>query len=247
MFKKSFRPIFFLVILGFFTFFVHTNPITSLSLTREEKVLPPAGAVEILPVILGGADFLAEAPDFSHPEEPCLPTSLGSLIYYNQQDARWAGYLYGGADPLYEYGCGPTVVSMVVSSFTGTPMNPAEMAQWASDHSYWAPGSGSFHALIPGALSAFGLKTESIPDHSPQNIVSLLESGKILIALMDKGHFTRSGGHFIILAGISSDGRILVADPNNAELTTQTWDPALISSEIRLRAGDGGPLWAVSR
>lgn len=41
-----------------------------------------------------------------------------------------------------------------------------------------------------------------------------LSSGHIFVALMGSGHFT-SSGHFILLRGVTLDGKILVADPNS--------------------------------
>lgn len=240
MIKNSIYLIFFSASLMFFTLMICPNRITSLPLSQTEDLFGSGGAVEVLPEIF----VYQELPDVA---ETSFPTAMGNLVYYTQHDMRWAGYLYGGSDPLYKFGCGPTVLSMIVTSFTDKPMNPAEMAAWSYEHSYWAPASGSFHSLISGGLSEFGLCCESVSNRSAQNIVSRLESGQILIALMDSGHFTQSGGHFIILTGISSDGRICVADPNNTLLTNQTWDPALISAELRKEAGFGGPLWSVSR
>jgi hypothetical protein len=42
--------------------------------------------------------------------------------------------------------------------------------------------------------------------------VDSLSSGKLVVVIMGKGHFT-SSGHFIVLCGVTSEGKILVADP----------------------------------
>lgn len=231
MFKRFLRLIFFTALLLFFTFIIDPNQITSLIPTSK-------------------ADQVEDKDTATQPEiiqEKYIPTDLGDLIYYNQNDERWSGYLYGGSDPMYKYGCGPTVISMIVSSFTDSNLNPAQMSDWAYENSYWASASGSFHSLISGSLSEFGLKTESIRNRSAESIVSKLESGHIIVALMDDGHFTQSGGHFIILTGINAEGKISVADPNNLLNTDTGWDPNLISKELRKKVGYGGPLWAVSR
>ena len=175
-----------------------------------------------------------------------LSSVLGPLTYYTQSDVRWGNYLYGGQDPLRTYGCGPTVVSMIVTSFTNTPMTPTQMADWAYDNQCWSPSSGSVHALIPISLSAFGLHVEGVNDRSPQSLTSLLSSGKVLVLLMGAGHFTNTG-HFIIVTGITPDGQLCVADPNSPVLTSQTWSPDIIASELRTSANAGGPIWSVSR
>ena len=55
-----------------------------------------------------------------------LTSSIGTLTYYNQSDSRWADYLYGGSDPLSVYGCGPTVMAMIVNSFTEHTCQPPD-------------------------------------------------------------------------------------------------------------------------
>lgn len=50
-----------------------------------------------------------------------LNTAMGPMLYYNQADARWGDYLYGGQDPMKKYGCGPTAVAMIINSFSSTP------------------------------------------------------------------------------------------------------------------------------
>lgn len=77
-----------------------------------------------------------------------LDSVCGPLTYYNQNDARWGGFLYGGKDSLATYGCGPTVMAMIVTSLTGNQVLPPDMAAWAAANKSWAPGQGSYHRLI---------------------------------------------------------------------------------------------------
>ena len=62
-----------------------------------------------------------------------------------------------------------------------------------------------------------------------------LSTGKPVIASMKKGTFTR-GGHFIVLRGITEDGKILVNDPNdNAKKQhfNRSFDLSLIKREAK--------------
>jgi hypothetical protein len=61
---------------------------------------------------------------------------------------------------------------------------------------------------------------------------------------MSKGHFT-SSGHFIVLRGVTSEGKILVADPASQKRSQQEWDLSLIMNEARKGAAAGGPFWAI--
>lgn len=87
-------------------------------------------------------------------------------------------------------------MAIVVSSLTDQTVDPPTMAEWAYQNGYWCSGNGSYHSLIPGAAEGFGLQWESISTDDPQAVVDTLASGKLIVALMSKGHFT-SSGHFM--------------------------------------------------
>lgn len=165
------------------------------------------------------------------------------VVYYNQLDERWKYEPYG-ADTIGGYACGPTSMSIVVSSLTSETVDPPHMAQWAYENGYWCSGSGSYHSLIPGAAEAWGLAVEGCTASEPQRIVDALTDGKLVVALMTKGHFT-SSGHFIVLRGCTSDGKILVADPASYQRSEKSWDLAIILNEASKTAGAGGPFWII--
>lgn len=174
-----------------------------------------------------------------------LDTSLGSMLYYNQGDRRWADYLYGGADPMMKYGCGPTAIAMLVNSFTSERLTPVELADWSAANGYYAPQGGSYHSLIPKSLSAFGLKVDSVKDYSSENVINLLRSNHNLVALMGRGALT-DNGHFIIITNILDNGNVQIADPNSYENSTKEWNLDQLLSELKRSFDSGGPLWAVS-
>lgn len=179
-----------------------------------------------------------------------LGSSLGPISYYNQGDARWADYLYGGADPMHTYGCGPTTVAMLINSLSpqkppATEITPVEMAQWAQNNGCYAPQGGSYHSLITKALSAYGLNVESVTDRSPDNAAALLQSGHVLVALMGQGSLTQNG-HFIIITQLQEDGTVSIADPNSFENSSRSWDLNLLMGELKKVYDSGAPLWAVS-
>ena len=164
------------------------------------------------------------------------------VVYYNQLDKRYASKPYG-TDDIGTYGCGPTCMAMVVSSLTNETVDPAEMARWAYENGYWCSRSGSYHLLIPGAAKAWGLPVQGCGKTEGQRIVDALSQGKLVVAIMLKGHFT-SSGHFIVLRGVEN-GKILVADPANYTRSQQAWDLSIILNEASGRAGAGGPFWII--
>lgn len=175
-----------------------------------------------------------------------LDTAMGPMLYYNQGDIRWGDYLYGGADPMKKYGCGPTAVSMLINSFSpdGASVTPKETADWAAANNCYAPQSGSYHRIIPDSLQAFGLEVESVNDRSSEKVRELLESGHVLAALMGKGALTNNG-HFILITRLLDNGNVHIADPNSLDNSTKEWDLDLLLNELKKVYDSGGPLWAV--
>lgn len=167
---------------------------------------------------------------------------LTEVVYFNQLDERYCNKPYG-TDHIGGYGCGPTSMSIVVSSLTDETVDPVEMAQWAYENGYWCSKSGSYHSLIPAAAKHWGLSVEGCTASEPHRILDALADGKLVVALMTKGHFT-SSGHFIVLRGVQ-DEKILVADPASYPRSQKTWELSLILSEASRSAAAGGPFWII--
>ena len=166
-----------------------------------------------------------------------------TVVYYNQLDERFANEPYG-TDNIGGYGCGPTAMAIVISSLTNDTIDPIQMARWSYENDGWCSKSGSYHSLIPSAAKAWNLPVEGCTTAEPQRIVDALSSGKLVVAIMSKGHFTTSG-HFIVLRGVTSSGTILVADPASYSRSEKEWDLSIILNEASRGAGSGGPFWII--
>lgn len=173
-----------------------------------------------------------------------LEAVTGLFTYYSQTDERWANSLFGTRDPILTHGCGPTVLAMLVSSYTSTQLDPSEAATWAAQNRLCIPGDGSSHAIIKEGCKAFGLSAVSLPQHTPEAISKALETGSVVVALMGRGYFTDSG-HFIIIIKALDDGKVRIADPANLEHCRADWPMDLLISQLKTPAYSGGPLWSV--
>lgn len=225
-----------------------TSPIESLKLmlgTSEESV------VNELRMDYGYTQLLQETDEGymdslgQQYEGVILKGGSREVVYFNQLDKRWADKPYGPRDTIGVSGCGPTSLAMVVSTLTGTTVDPVSMSKWAYDNGYLAEGTGSYHSLIPDGAKHFGLQVEGASVREPQKVLSALSAGKLVIAIMGKGHFT-SSGHFMVLRGITAEGEILVADSASRKRSGQTWDFSIILNEARKNAAAGGPFWIIS-
>lgn len=166
------------------------------------------------------------------------------VVYYNQMDERWKDLPYG-TDDIGHYACGPTSMAIVVSSLTDETVDPPHMAQWAYENGHWCSKSGSYHSVVPGAAEAWGLSCEPCSRDDPQKLVDALSSGKLVVAIMGPGHFTRSG-HFIVLRGVTSEGKILVADPFSYSRSDEEWDLSIFLEEASRYAANRSPFWIIS-
>ena len=131
---------------------------------------------------------------------------------------------------------------MFSGSESGTPL-PPEICDWSVKTGHRCEGSGSYHSLIPDGAAHYNVPCRGI-GQSGTELVKALQDGKLVIAIMSAGHFTR-GGHFIVLRGITDDGKILVADCASYERSQQEWDLGIFLAECNKGAAAGGPFWVL--
>ena len=111
-------------------------------------------------------------------------------------------------------GCGATSVSMVVAYLTGnTEQTPYTLFYHAVEMGRYS-GSGLGHETLSWMLRENGVQSSWIANNGAA-VLQALRSGKPVIAHMGPGIFT-SQGHYIVLRGVTEDGKILVNDPNSA-------------------------------
>lgn len=127
---------------------------------------------------------------------------------------------------------------MVQCGLTGdTKWNPYEVAKLADENGYYVSGVGSSWELMDTGARQMGLQVFEVP-FTAQGIVDTLQSGKLIICSMGPGEFTYSG-HFVVLTGVDSDGRIFINDSNSRERSAQTWDADyLLSQAVAMWAYD---------
>ena len=196
----------------------------------------------------------AEAPPVEDPTITEFITRQGvelltggvvEMVYYNQGESPWADCAYG-PNNIGGYGCGPTSMAMLISSLCSIPLTPEEAARHAYETGHCAPGNGSYLSIVEGMAADYGLEVEPFSGEiTPRELSLQLATGHIYIALMGPGHFT-TRGHFIVLRGLTLEGKVLVADPNSRERSLAAWDPQLIVEELSASRWNGAPLWRFS-
>lgn len=147
--------------------------------------------------------------------------------YYNQGD--YANNRYGNGT-IATSGCGPTAMAMVLSSFD-KDVDPVTAANYSMSHGFYANGQGTSWDYFDSIAKEYGIKSQVIGT-TARSIKKALSNGDKLIVSMAPGYFTKNG-HFIVLSGITDDGKVFVSDPGSRERSNQTWDVKLIADEAR--------------
>lgn len=165
------------------------------------------------------------------------------VVYFSQYDSRWGNKMYGKTNTIAGAGCGPSSLAICISTLTNKTVTPPEVCEWSVKTGHRCEGSGSYHSLIPDGAAHWGVPCRGI-GQSKKELVKALQDGKLVIAIMSRGHFTR-GGHFIVLRGITSQGKILVADCASYERSQKEWDINIFLNECNKGAAAGGPFWVL--
>ena len=161
----------------------------------------------------------------------------GEIPLFMQWDERW-GYDKYGPDFFAINGCGPTALSMVTVGLTGnTNISPRYVENFSKQNGYLVPGVGTSWSLMTEGARKLGLKSKVIP-LSASSIISTLKKGHPIIVTMGPGHFTKEG-HYIVLTGVTDDGKIKVNDSDSKKRSSETWDVDVFLKEAK-------NLWAFS-
>lgn len=178
-------------------------------------------------------DFVLDYPKYRGLSEIDLTGEVtkGQIPHFLQWDERW-GYETYGNDFLAVTGCGPTSLSMVVCGLTGdTTYNPYQVAKMAEENGYYVEGAGSSWELMTSGARQLGLTVSDV-SFDEEHIRSTLEEGHPIICVVGPGDFT-DAGHFLVLTGVDTDGKIRLNDPNSVIRTNETWELETLMAQIK--------------
>ena len=217
---------------------------------RQEK------SREVLEQYGGGS--VGTIPSGQSAADYCSPASAGQFIdnfpIYLQCDSQWGSQTFhsescrradGRPRSICSSGCGPTAMAMIVTALTGETVTPDQTTLIARQAGMTTCGSGSSHQVGPAIASHYGLRSEAIGTPNVGNIINHLRQGRLIIAVgAGPAPFT-SGGHFIVIRGVTPDGQFLVGDSagNGIENSARPWDPETIVANMRQGAASNHAIW----
>ena len=176
-------------------------------------------------------DFVLNYPYYkANPLAVQIENEEDAFPLFLQWDERW-GYEKYGDTYLAINGCGPTNLAMVVVGLTGdTSVTPLTVARYSESLGYYVRKGTKWSLMTEGA-EAFGVKWEAIP-LDRRTILRALEAGNPIIVSMGPGHFTTEG-HFVLLTGVTEDGKIRVNDSDSLVRSQKVWDIEVFLNEAK--------------
>lgn len=105
---------------------------------------------------------------------------------------------------MQEAGCGLCSTAMAVSYGTGQKVDPINFKAW------YTYGCGSSPDIAEGGAKKYGLKSERTG--SIDKAIEYLKKGYPVVAHVG-GALSKTGGHYLVLTGVKSDGKITMNDP----------------------------------
>lgn len=153
----------------------------------------------------------------------CTVTVTGSNIMkipnIKQNDPKYSSYTFPvhSGSSIAANGCGIVSTTMVIQYLTGKKVSVQTVATWADNNGHFN-GIGSNGTLFPAAAKKWKVGTTKTTKNL-NTVIKALQNGRPVISYQGAGLFT-SGGHFIVLTGVDSKGKIHVNDPNGSHTRT---------------------------
>lgn len=149
-----------------------------------------------------------------------------------QWDKTW-GYSSYGTGQIAIDGCGPTALAMVVTGLKGdTSMTPKKIADFSAAEGYYTEDAGTDWSLMTEGAQKLGLTSKEV-SWSESALIAELSAGHPVICSMGAGDFTDKG-HFIVLTGLSPEGKVILNDPNSRVNSRKKWDIKKLMDQMKI-------------
>jgi len=213
MFKRIFSLMIAIVMIASFmsSCAVEENATEHAATTEEITEKNPAAEPEMKP---NQTEPIETEPIETEPEKTkfVYVERISEVPLYNQLDYYQTIY---GDSTVARSGCGITCYAMILTYLLDREILPDELAPMY--HRYKVDG-GSSYALFLETQEEWGGTVENVYWEDAWNgkLMEALENGQPVIANVYGDSCFTDDGHFIVLYGLTEDGRILVRDPNGS-------------------------------
>ena len=190
---------------------------TDTSIDDVNQTSPVVGLKDLEPSFDDSVDAVKSSTDVVNSIDAQLRNSnvnpnksVVPLIY--QSDYTNVNY---GTGTLATHGCGIASLSMVASYYNDTDIMPDELAV---KYRGYGSKSGTDHGIYEKTADELGLPFQEMVHYSNKDdldkVVNALNEGCVVVAKAKADSVFTDRGHYIVLTGVSEDGKIYVNDPN---------------------------------
>ena len=141
-------------------------------------------------------------PPETKPAKPEIVVPYNPMPRFFQTDYPDTRY---GSGTIATSGCSITCMAMVAGYLTGHVYFPDQLARWF--------GGKAQNNMARLEYAAEQLQLPFKKAYTIHDTFQALEEGKVCIALMNRKSLFTNTQHFIVLCGLTEDGKILVNDP----------------------------------
>lgn len=189
----------------------------------------------------GGASSSYNSTSTVNPFVPPASTDNSA----SQEHAKFVNYYQKdyselGADgaALVTAGGASTAMAMILTAINEKEITPVETTKWGLDNKDEIPEGQDEITYFDKIAKAYGVECESM-ELTKENIIKNISEGKYMIISMDEGKFGNKE-NYVVITGITEEGKIKIADPNSVENSEKTWD-------LNLFLEEGIKLWGFSK
>ena len=139
-------------------------------------------------------------------------TMHNQMPHYYQRIGPYADLAYH-KHTVRTDGCGPVAFAMAASYLLGRSVEPPEIIAWIGNRFAGFGGRGTRPEFFREACAAYGLSCRET--NSTQEAVEAVRNGFPVIYYTEKSKGLFSDVmHYLVLSGVTSDGKILIHNPN---------------------------------
>jgi hypothetical protein len=182
-------------------------------------------------------------------------TSAGNLMsddftVYMQFDSRWGSNAFGSST-IASGGCGPAALAMAITALGGKEVTPADVVKIANNHNVHVAGQGSSHVGLgtlsnqSDAIAAWGnFPSEKVSSVTIESFNEYFSKGYAIFGAGKGGRPYSPNGHYLLVRGVTADGKWKIGDPGHTGASDQDWDPATIIGPM---ADNAASVYAIKR
>ncbi|MBO7251896.1 MAG: C39 family peptidase [Oscillospiraceae bacterium] len=154
----------------------------------------------------------------TEPPQTIPPETQPAVVVYDHVPLLFQTdypYIKYGGGTVSTSGCSVSCLAMVASYMTNHNYFPDQMAYHFGSH-----GDNNIARL------EYGCEQMQIPYRRSENavdVIQALKEGKVAIVLMNSKSIFTSAQHFVVLTGITDDGKILINDPMETNYTASDY------------------------